>query len=321
MPRKPRIHFPGALYHVMARGNRNQRIFLDDRDYELYLSFVRECKRRYRVSLYCYVLMPRYLQLLVEVADIPLSRVMQSLQSRYTRNFNIRYRKRGHLFQGRYKAVVVQKDAYLLEMSAYIHLNAVREGLVKDPLEYPWSSYPCYVNGVKENGLIDRHLLLGRLSNREIEAVRAYSRFVEKRLSEGHPEDLNLLRDQMILGSKEFVLAVQRRLDDGTSPVYDIPLQEIVESVASVLLIPRELFYTLSRNRQGAWGRAAAGYLARKLAGYQIKAVAEHFDRDPVVISQGIKRLEQRLRQEKETVRTFTALEEALTCNRKKIPV
>ncbi|MEE9122545.1 MAG: transposase, partial [Syntrophobacteria bacterium] len=141
MARRPRVHFPGAFYHVIARGNRGQEIFLDKQDYQLYLSFLREYKERYQVLLYAYTLMPNHVHLLIEVSESPLSRLMQSLQFRYTRNFNIKYKKWGHLFQGRYKAILCQKDSYFLELSAYIHLNAVRAGLVKDPAEYQWSSY------------------------------------------------------------------------------------------------------------------------------------------------------------------------------------
>jgi len=92
MARKPRIHFPGALYHVIARGNRRQKIFRDDSDYELYLQFLEEYKDRYRFMLYAYALLPNHLHLLIEVGEIPLSRLMQTFQFRYTRNFNIKYR-------------------------------------------------------------------------------------------------------------------------------------------------------------------------------------------------------------------------------------
>ena len=130
MARKPCINFPGALYHVIARGNRRQKIFCDDSDYELYLQFLEEYKERYRFSLYAYALLPNHLHLLIEVGEIPLSRLMQTLQFRYTRNFNIKYQKFGHLFQGRYKGILCEKDSYLVEHSAYIHLNALRARLM-----------------------------------------------------------------------------------------------------------------------------------------------------------------------------------------------
>jgi len=101
MVRKPRIHFPGALYHVIARGNRRERIFRDEKDYKLYVNFLREYKDRYGFYLYAYTLLPNHVHLLIEVGQYPLSRLMQNLQFRYIRNFNIKYKKYGHLFQGR----------------------------------------------------------------------------------------------------------------------------------------------------------------------------------------------------------------------------
>ena len=105
MARKPRIQYPGAFYHVIARGNGGQKIFRDSQDYARYISFLREYKVRFGFLLYAYTLMPNHIHLLLEMKETPLSKVMQVLQFRYTRNFNIRYKKWGHLFQGRYKAL------------------------------------------------------------------------------------------------------------------------------------------------------------------------------------------------------------------------
>ncbi len=321
MARKPRIHFPGAFYHVIARGNRRQKIFLEDADYELYLQFLKEYKARFRFFLYAYILMPDHLHFLVEVNDSPLSQLMQNLQFRYSRNFNVKYRKSGHLFQGRYNAIVCQKEVYLPELSAYIHLNAVRVGLVENPREYAWSSYRCYLEEITPNPLVDRNLLLTQFSDDRDKATEAYEAFVMNRISQRRREDFYRLKDQCFLGSKEFVSGIRRALNHSSESAYDISLGEIVSKTSSLLDIPAELFYTPTRNRQGAWGRSVAGYLARKLVGLQITAVAAHFKRDPVVISQGINKLEQRLREEKATVRTIAALEERLTCNQKKISV
>ncbi|MBW1802015.1 MAG: transposase [Deltaproteobacteria bacterium] len=145
MARKPRIQYPGAFYHVIARGNGEQKIFRDSQDYERYLNFLMEYKVRFGFLLYAYALMPTHIHLLLEMNKTPLSKLMQVLQFRYTRNFNIKYKKWGHLFQGRYKAILCDKDSYFLELSAYIHLNPVRGGLVKKPHQYPWSSYRFYV--------------------------------------------------------------------------------------------------------------------------------------------------------------------------------
>jgi len=311
MPRKPRIHFPGALYHVIARGNRREKIFRSKKDYQLYLSFLSEYKDRYGFSLYAYTLMSNHVHLLIEVGEAPLSRIMQNLQFRYTRNFNIKYKNYGHLFQGRYKAILCEKDSYLLELSTYIHLNAVRAGLVKDPINYQWCSYRSYIREDKDN-LVERDFILSQFSDKKKVAIKEYEHFVKARIGQGHREDFYELKDQRFLGEDTFVEHVHRRFNEEPSFFYDISIGEIVSEVSSALNISIDLLYTSTRNRQGALGRSIVGYLGRKLGGHQIKGIAEHFNRDPVVISQGIKRLESKLNEGKVLAKTMIGIEKSL---------
>jgi putative transposase len=312
MPRKPRIHFPGALYHVIARGNRREKIFRSEKDYQLYLSFLNEYKDRYGFSLYAYALMPTHIHLLLEVGEVPLSRLMQNLQFRYTRNFNIKYKNYGHLFQGRYKAILCEKDSYLLELSAYIHLNAVRAGLVNDPIKYRWCSYRSYIREGKGN-LVKRNFLLAQFSDKKKVAIKEYEHFVKARIGQGHRKDLYALKDQRFLGHDTFVEQVHRRFNEEPSFFYTISIDEIVSEVSSALTISPDLFYSPTRNRQGALGRSIVGYVGRKVGGHQLKGIAEHFHRDPVVISQGIKRLENRLNEGKGIAKTIMSIEKSLT--------
>ena len=126
MARKPRIEFPGAFYHIIVRGNNRQKIFADDEDYKYFLGRLNHYKERFKFVLFAYVLMPNHIHLLLETGEVPLSRIMQSLQFTYTQKFNRRHKKVGHLFQGRYKAILCQKESYLLELIRYIVLNPVR---------------------------------------------------------------------------------------------------------------------------------------------------------------------------------------------------
>ena len=312
MARKPRIHFPGALYHVIARGNRRQRIFREDSDYELYLQFLEEYKERYRFTLYAYALLPNHLHLLIEVGETPLSQLMQTLQFRYTRNFNIKYRKFGHLFQGRYKGILCEKDSYLVELSAYIHLNALRARLVKDPIKYPWSSYHIYMSDQKDE-LVDKQLILAQFSRKKKLAVTGYENFVKERAGEGHVNKFYELKDQRLLGDDDFIEEVHKSLNEELPFVYDIPIEEIVYEVCSVLKIPTESIYSPNRNRLGALGRAVVGHIGTNLGGYTIKAVSEHFSRDPVAITQGVKKLEERLREERDSQQAIERIEKTLS--------
>jgi REP element-mobilizing transposase RayT len=317
MARKSRIHFPGALYHVIARGNRGQKIYRDERDYELYLQFLEEYKERYRFALHAYALLPNHLHLLIEVGEIPLSRLMQTIQFRYTRNFNIKYRKFGHLFQGRYKAILCEKDAYLVELSAYIHLNGVRAGLAGDPIEYPWSSYRIYMSEQRSE-LVDKDLILAQFSKKRKLAMKGYEHFVKERTCQGHVKAFYELKDQRLLGEDEFVEEVHRGLNEELSFVYDIPIREMVSEVGLVLKIPTELINSADRNRLGALGRGVVGLIGRKLGGHTIKAVAENFNRDPVAITQGVKKVETKLREDGEFKQAIEKIEKRLTKKRQK---
>jgi putative transposase len=316
MARKPRIHFPGALYHIISRGNRRQNIFREHRDYQRYLEFLKEYKVRYRFSVYAYALMPNHIHLLVEVGETPVSRVMQALLFRYTRNFNIKYRKTGHLFEGRYKAILCEKDSYLLELSAYVHLNPVRAGLAEDPTDYRWTSYRTYLTGESDD-LVDTQRVLIQFSRKTRDAIREYDRFVKDRVGQGHVGEFYELKDQRFLGEDEFVEEVRRGLNEKLPSVYDITVAEIASKVSLVLGIPLDSIYSTNRNRNGALGRAVVGYLGRRVCGHQVKAVAEHFSRDPVAISLGMKKLEGRLRGERTLREAMEKIEKALTRDRR----
>ncbi len=316
MGRRPRIHFAGAFYHVIARGNRGQKLFREDGDHRLYLHLLKEYKDRFGYCLYAYALMPTHIHLLMEAGATALSKVMQVLQFRYTRNFNIKYRKWGHLFQGRYKAILCERDSYLLELSAYLHLNPVRARLVDDPSKYAWSSYPSYL-GREKGGLVDGDFLLSRFSDKRSVARREYEKFVISRLGQGRLDDFYELKEQRFLGPDEFVDEVHHRVKEELVLVYDLGIGEIVSAVGSGLGIPRDLFYSFRRGRQGALGRSVAAFLGKKWGGHPFKEFAAHFKRDPVVISKGVRGVEKRLGDERAFARSLGMIEKILTQNKK----
>jgi REP element-mobilizing transposase RayT len=172
MARRPRVHAPGLSYHVIARGNHRQEAFLTDLDYRTYLGRLATYRKRYGVFLFAYCLMPNHVHLLVQTSEAPLSKFMQGLQQSYTQWFNRVHDKVGHLFQGRYKAIVCDRDEYLLTLVRYIHLNPVRAGLVEQPDAYPYSGHRTYLTG-DGPGLIDPAPVLSMLGG-----STAYRRFV-----------------------------------------------------------------------------------------------------------------------------------------------
>lgn len=145
MARPLRIQFPGAFYHVLSRGNEQKAVFRREGDYGLFLKTLSECCLRFGVRVHAHCFMPTHFHLLLETQDGNLSEFMKRLLGVYTIRFNRRYRRCGHLFQGRYKAFLVEKESYLVELSRYIHLNPCRAGLVTSPEEYPWSSMALFL--------------------------------------------------------------------------------------------------------------------------------------------------------------------------------
>lgn len=155
VPRPHRLQLPGVNYHIFSRGNEKQKIYRDDMDRERFLAMLAKVKREIGFDLYAYVLMPNHYHILIRTREENLSKIMQLLNSRYSMYFNWKHRRVGHLFQGRYKSLIVQDDRYLLDLVSYIHLNPMRKNMVKDINEFKWSSHADYV---KEEGdkLVDK---------------------------------------------------------------------------------------------------------------------------------------------------------------------
>ena len=317
MARKPRVYFPGALYHVIVRGNKGQRVFRREADFKLYLRLLGEYKEVFDFVLCAYALIPTHVHLLVEARDKPFSGFMQRLQFRYTRNYNIRYRTWGHLFQGRYKAILCEKDSYLVELSAYIHLNPVRAGLVRHPMEYRWTSYGSYLNGGKM-GIVDVGPVLGQFSADKGKAVRAYEQYVLDHTGDGHRGEFYKVEDQRFLGSEGFADRIRRGGKEKVEHIYDISLGDLVEGVEMGFGIPVSVIRGMSRNRIGASGRSIVGYLGRKLAGYPLSSIADYFRRDPVSLCQGMAKVERRMREEDGFREKLMELEKNLVEGRKR---
>jgi putative transposase len=165
MARAWRIEFEGALYHVLSRGNQRQAIFIDDEDRLLFLGRLSEVAERFEVECYAYVLMNNHYHLLLRTRRANLSRAMQWLGVAYTSRFNLKNHCSGHLFQGRFKSMLVESDAYLLQLSYYIHRNPLRAGMVKRLADYRWSSYKAYAYGKDRPEWLNTEVILSQLMN------------------------------------------------------------------------------------------------------------------------------------------------------------
>lgn len=291
MARKPRVHFAGALYHVICRGNQGQFIFRDDQDRRRYLDLLRESPRRFGYKLYAYVLMGNHVHHLIEVADAPLSKVMQNILFRYTRYWNARYKKIGHLFQGRYKAILCERDSYLLELIRYLHLNPVRSKMVRYPEQYRWSSHRAYLEG-DGKGWIAVEEVLPQWGRSRKQAVATYRRFVRDGFQEGHREDLYHVVDQRYLGEESFVEKVEERIADRETPqVVDIRWAEVRDSVCRQFGVPPSVVLHRDRRRENVRIKRVMAWVGREVGGFSNGEIAREFGQDPAALSRGLGRL------------------------------
>lgn len=311
MARKPRVHFQGALYHVISRGNQRQDIFLDDGDMKTFLSFLAEYKIRYQFHLYAYCLMKNHLHFLLGIEETPLSKIMQSLLFRYTHYFNKRYGKVGHLFQGRYKAILCDREVYLLELVRYIHLNPVRSKVVADPERYLGTGHLSYL-GKARDGLIEEEFVLGQFGGKKSLARRRYRQFISEGLQGGHEDKYYQVKDQRYLGDDSFIDRIQVEKKDREDRVYDIPIEVIAREVSRSTGISLNRLYSLTRDRIGAHGRGMAAYLARVISGHRVVEIARHFHRSPMRVSQAIIQFENKIPKDKPLMKTVERLKDDL---------
>jgi len=214
MARPIRIEYEGAVYHVTSRGNERRKIFFSKRDYEKFKEYIGEAKEKYRFILHGYVLMTNHYHLLIETPEKNLSKIMHYINSSYTTYTNVKRKRSGHLFQGRFKAIVVDKDSYLLELSRYMHLNPVRAKIAARPEDYPNSSYKTYIFAQGE-ALVTRSTILEMFSTKEVEARKRYKTFVETALGDDVESPMKKVYGGMILGDESFIKDVLGKIEEG----------------------------------------------------------------------------------------------------------
>jgi len=302
MGRPLRIEYPGALYHISSRGNEQNPIFHDDSDRSRFLGILEDYHDRYGILIHSYVLMDNHYHLILETPRGNLIKVMHGLNSGYTGYFNRKFERSGHLFQGRYKAILVEKEAYLLELSRYVHLNPIRAGIVKDPSQYPWSSCPGFFWKRKEAHWVEYSWILSRFGPAPKGARTEYRKFLRPDESRAETPPAKL-HGQVILGTKSFIAKTQVLLQQTSLN------QEIVErkrlqsypSPESVLKAVATAFDVLPESLQISGGRGneprkIALYLVRRYCGLSNQEVGTLFGGlHYSAVSKAVVRLEQEL--------------------------
>ena len=285
MTRPLRLAYPGALYHVTTRGNARQAIYTDDQDHSTFLAVLAAVVMRSQWLCHAYCLMDNHYHLLIETPQGNLSAGMRQLNGVYTQRFNRRHARVGHVFQGRFKAILVERESYLLELCRYVVLNPVRAGLAKRPETYRWSSYRATAGLEKAQEWLTREWVLAQFSPQRRRAERQYQQFVQDGIGAASP--WTQVEGQVVLGQSHFVETLKPLLADKVK-VQEIPrVQRLVARPALGEIVRAKRVVVKDERDQAVW-EAHVRY------GYSLTAIGQQLGLHYTTISKIIERQQSR---------------------------
>jgi putative transposase len=275
LARQLRIEYPGAFYHVFSRGNRKQLIFFSDEDRCFFINCLRKACEKCSVVVHAYCLMPNHFHLVLETPMGNLSRMMHFLITSFTVYFNKKHERHGHLFQGRFRSVLVDAVGYAKELSRYIHLNPVRSGIVERPEQYAWSSYEYYRGKTNPEPWLETSLVL-RLFDENLAAARgAYVEFVARGTGEKSVAPISESIRYGILGSEEFIARIRKEFLSNELDKHDRERPQLRK-----LMNRPDLSYVLAISEKALGPRnkllvPIAIYLSQKSGAYKLREIGE----------------------------------------------
>ena len=296
---------------MMMRGNGGEEIFFDDDDrYHFYL-LAQQGIERFGHRIHGFCCMTNHVHLAIQVGEITLSKIIQNLSFRYTRWINQRRKRIGHLFQGRYKAILVDADSYLLELVRYIHLNPCRAGMVKDPMQYPWSGHRAYL-GEEQLPWLTTEWVLGHFSQQKAAAKRRYAKFIQEGLGEGYRIEFHSggEEDARVLGEDRFVNRVFNR---DRSRVKPPSTNKIVQIVCRHYEISEPDLWDRSRQRRLAEARGVIAWLVVQNESGTLTELAQKFNRDVSALSLAVRKIDERRKERRDFDRELVKLNNSLT--------
>ncbi|MBT3309816.1 MAG: addiction module toxin RelE [Gammaproteobacteria bacterium] len=278
MARPLRIEYPGALYHITSRGDRREDIYLDDEDREAWMEVLATTCERFNWVVHAYCQMSNHYHLLVETVDGNLSQGMRQLNGIYTTRFNRRHKMMGHLFQGRYKSILVQKGDHLLELSRYVVLNPVRAGMVDQLAEWFWSSYPAVTGGRPAPEWLDCDWLLNQFGSTRSDAISGYQQFIAQ--GRGLSSPLERVEHQLFLGDEYFIAENSAKIGQNEN------LRELSKAHKRSMAKTLEQYQVEESDRKVAMAKA---YLS---GGYTMKEIGDHFGVHYMTVSRAVRKFE-----------------------------
>jgi len=285
MARPLRIEFPGALYHVTARGNQRNAIYRDDSDRIAFLDILSRVVDRWNWLCHAYCLMDNHYHLVIETPEGNLSCGMRQVNGIYTQWYNRRHQSTGHLFQGRFKSIIVEKESYLLELCRYVALNPTRAGLVGDPEMWKWSSYRATAGFSQAPAFLTTDWLLSQFSSEKRKAQRAYFSFVHN-VIEQDESPWKHLRGRFVLGSDRFVEHIRGIMDKG-EPLREVPRRDRLVGRPTLSKL-----FSKGRDRKNKVQRNRLIYDAHARHGYTLSEIGSHLKLHYSTISKVVKHSE-----------------------------
>jgi len=313
MARAWRIEYKGALYHVLSRGNQRQDIVLNDDDRKLFLDTVGEMAERFDIDMFAYVLMDNHYHLLFRTNRANLCRSMQWFGATYTRRFNLRHNRSGHLFQGRFKNMLVQNDAYLLQLSYYIHRNPLRAGMVKRLADYKWSSYRGYAYGKSHQNWLNTTAILSQFINVK-DPHQGYRENMQKYSKEKHRvwEDL---RHGIFVGTEKFVKKIKKRylpdiphaeLPTQKRVIKGVNIETVLKKSAGILKCDMDIFRESARiSKTAKVDRDLLIYIVWQLGVATNQQIGEKFGITYSAVSQRVRVIKEKLNKDKKLDRKY----------------
>jgi REP element-mobilizing transposase RayT len=316
MARALRITFPGAFYHVTSRGNERKAVFKSQRDREKFLEYLESATQRYDALIHAYCLMNTHYHLLLETPSGNLPQIMRHINGAYTTYFNVKRDRSGHLFQGRYKAILVDIDEYAKELSRYIHLNPVRAKIVETPEEYDWSSYKFYIGEQRAAEWLYRDFILGYFGKRVLTAQKGYQKFVNALVHQEYDSPLDEVVSSTLLGSADFIAFIKDNFLSAKKPDKELPaLNELVKKT-SIQDIFKEVELVFTKDKGLA--RNVKMYLCQRLTGRKLKEIGLHFGIGESGVSQVCRRVVQKIEKDKKLKKKIARLEKQINLSRMK---
>jgi putative transposase len=310
MARPLRITYPDAFYHITSRGNEQKPVFKSRKDRIKFLEYLESATERYNAVIHAYCLMDNHYHLLLETPSGNLSRIMAHINGAYTAYFNRKRDRAGHLFQGRYKAIVVEADEYAKELSRYIHLNPVRAKIVELPEGYEWSSYIYYIGRKKKPEWLNTDFILGYFGRKVKESQRNYKRFVSIFVDKKYESPLKEVFGSTILGTQEFIGFIKDKYISKQKADKDLPALKVISDRTTTEDIINQVDKVIKDDK--ILSRNIKIYLSWKHTGNRLDDIGEHFGIGGSGVCQAGRRISERIMKDKSLAKIINKIERSI---------